>query len=224
MKSARCSQAGEPRMGGGEAAFGRRARAARATDGRCASSARVKSCSSSRPISGDFSEAGEVEIVLRQQHEARQRQQVLDREFLAEVQPVDARHLDALALQRAHQCVHELVAPAHQHHEVAGMQQLALARAALLADQAPWHGRRSGGPAARAAAPARPVGRSRSVVSISASRRADQRPQLDPAGLVLAAGQVAHARPARRRRAPPRPRRTPSRRRRARRASSGTRR
>ena len=73
-------------------------------------------------------QAGEVEVVLRQQHEARHGEQVLDGELLAEVQAVDARHLDLLALQLAHQGVDELVAPADQHHEVAGMQQLALAR------------------------------------------------------------------------------------------------
>ena len=63
----------------------------------------------------------EIEIVLRQENEARHCQQILDGELLAEVEPVDTRDLDALALQRPHQRIHELVAPPHQHHEVAGM-------------------------------------------------------------------------------------------------------
>ena len=136
-----------------------------------------------------FQEAGQVEIVLRQQHEARRRQQILDGELFAQVQAVDARHFDALALQRAHQGRHELVAPPHQHHEVAGMQQLALARALLLADQALGVGGDQMGEAfvrlRQRALRAFEVGR----VGLGLGR-ADQRPQLDPAGLVLAAGQM----------------------------------
>ena len=136
-----------------------------------------------------FQEAGQVEIVLRQQHEARRRQQILDGELFAQVKAVDARHFDALALQRAHQGSDELVAPPHQHHEVAGMQQLALARALLLADQALGVGGDQMGEAfvrlRQRALRAFEVGR----VGLGL-RRADQRPQLDPAGFVLAARQM----------------------------------
>ena len=83
-----------------------------------------------------FQEACQIEIVLRQQHEAGEGQQILDRQFAAEVEPVDARHFDLLALQRFHQSDDEGIAPAHQHHEVSGIQQLAGARAPLVADQA----------------------------------------------------------------------------------------
>ena len=138
-------------------------------------------------------ESGEVEVVLRQQDEARHRQKILDGEFLAEVQPVDARHLDTLALQRAHQRVHELVASSHQHHEVAGMQLLAIARASLRADQAlGMHGDQLGQPLVGQGGPTTAAGAHdiRRVGLVLAAD--DQRPQFDPAGLVLAAGQMDH--------------------------------
>ena len=47
----------------------------------------------------------------------------------------DAGHFDVLALQGSHQRIHELVAPPHQHHEVAGVQKGSVARSPLPADQ-----------------------------------------------------------------------------------------
>ena len=168
-------------------------------------------------------QAGEVEVVLRQQREARHRQQVLDGELLAQVQPVDAGHLELLALQLADQRIHERVAPAHQHHEVAFVQQLALARAPLVADQALGMDRDQ---------PRQPLVRR----GQHAARRldggrvgldllgGDQRPELDPAGVLLAAVLVDHLARHGQGRWRPLPRRTPSRPRRARQASSGRRR
>src|SRR3981081_2292588 len=148
-----------------------------------------------------FQEARQIEIVLRQQHEARRGQKILDGELFTQVQAVDTRHLDALALQGAYQRIHELVAPPHQHHEMAGMQQLAFTRALLAADQAFGMGGDQVGAACvrqrERAAWTFQVGR----VDLGLGRT-DQRPQLDPAGLVLAAGQMGHAAP---------PRRTPER-------------
>ena len=138
-------------------------------------------------------EGREIEVILRQQDEARHRQQVLDRQFLAEIEPVDARDLDALALQRADQRVHELVAPPYQHHEMSGMQRLAVAGAPLLTDQSlGMHRNQAGQPFVRqgmrrACAGAFDV---RGVGLVLAG--GDQRPQLDAAGFVLAAGQVDH--------------------------------
>ena len=88
-----------------------------------------------------------------------------------------------LALQRAHQRIHELVAPAHQHHEVAGMQQLALARAPLLADQALGvGGDQLRQPLVRRRQHAAPAPRRRSCRSRPSRRRpaATARPGRDP--------------------------------------------
>ena len=106
-----------------------------------------------------------------------------------------------LALQLAHQRVHELVAPAHQHHEVAGDAAARPCARAARCRSGPWHGPRSAAPAARAAASARRRGAfdGRSCRS-RPSRRADQRPELDPAGLVACGCAGGSPRPARRRR------------------------
>ena len=153
----------------------------------------MKSCSSLEPDQRRFQQARQIEIVLRQQHEARRGQKILDGELLAEVQAVDARHLDALALQGAHQRIDELVAPPHQHHEMAGMQQLAFARALLVADQALGMDGDQVARAVRAAAPARRVGlRGRSCRSRPRGALTSGHSSTRP-GCVLAAGQMGHA-------------------------------
>src|SRR3990167_5901244 len=80
-------------------------------------------------------QAGEIQVVLRQQYEARQRQQVLYRQLTSEIEAIDAGDVDAFALQLPYQCRHQGVAAAHQHHEVPGVQQLAGIGAALRTDQ-----------------------------------------------------------------------------------------
>ena len=200
-----------------------RDRAARATAGRSGSRP-AEQRFLVEPDQRRFQEACEVEIVLRQQHEARQRQQVLDRQVRS---PRSSRSTPAtsmlLALQRSHQRDDEGVAPAHQHHEVAGMQQLAGARAPLVADQALGMQRdHPGQPLVRRRQRAR-VGIEIGRVGLAPRRHAPAataRPR--PAGRCGSAG--ASRRPRRRGLAPRRPRRTPSRRRRARPPSSGTRR
>ena len=139
-----------------------------------------------------FQQAGEVEVVLRQQDEARQRKQILDRQFLAEIEPIDARHIDAGALQLADQGMHERIAPAHQHHEVAGMQKLARAGQPLVANQAfGMEGNQLGQPLVRCRQRAglagfRPIaGR----IGLALLRR-HHRPELDAAGLADAARQM----------------------------------
>jgi hypothetical protein len=59
-----------------------------------------------------FQQAGEVEVVLWQQDETRQSEQILDGELLAEIEPVDTRDVDVLAL--------ELRAPAPSRRRCAG--------------------------------------------------------------------------------------------------------
>ncbi len=139
-----------------------------------------------------FEQAGEVEVVLRQQHEARHGQQILDRELLTEIEPVDACDLDIRALELADQRIHELVAPAHQHHQMARVQELAATGAAFLADQALGvNGDQPCQPLMRCAARAAggfDVGR----VDLGLVR-GDQRPQLDPARRLLAARQMQDA-------------------------------
>jgi hypothetical protein len=159
-----------------------------------------------------FQQAGEVEVVLRQQREPRHRPEVLDGELLAQVQPVDAGHLELLALQLADQRIHERVPPAHQHHEMAFVQQLALARAPLVADQALGMDRDQ---------PREPLVRrgQHAAGRLDGGRvgldllGGNQRPELDPAGVLLAAVLVDHLRPGRGKADRGRfPRRTPSRR------------
>ncbi len=134
-------------------------------------------------------QAGEVEVVLRQQDEARHRQQVLDRELFPEIEPVDARDLDLLALQLAHQRVDEGIAPSHQHHQVSLVQQLAGTRAALPADEAlGMHRDLSRESLVRRP---RPLTRRADCGGVEVGfLGGDQRPELDPARRLLAAGIV----------------------------------
>ncbi len=65
-------------------------------------------------------QAGEAEIVLRQQQRVGQRHQVLHRRLSGQQQAIEAGDGHAARLQRAHQGAGEIVAPAHEHHHVAG--------------------------------------------------------------------------------------------------------
>ena len=137
-------------------------------------------------------QAREVEIVLRQQYEARHGEQVLDREFLAQVQTIDARDGDRGALQFAHEGADERVASPHQHHEVSGVERRSVLGAAFGSNQAPGMQRDHPRQAfVRRHRRGRRRARGCNVGRIDVQFLAlHQRPQFDPAGRLLAAGQM----------------------------------
>ena len=142
-------------------------------------------------------EAGEGQVVLRQQQRIGQRHQVLHRRLLGQHQPVEARHRHATQFQRPHQLPRELVAPADQHQDVAGRQRTPLAfqqhaARGLLPDPA---GQRVGemlGRRAQALVVVRHLPGWRRVVGVGQRR---QRPQLDRAGVVGTVGVVGERLP-----------------------------
>ena len=78
-------------------------------------------------------QARQVEVVVGEQHEAAQRDQVHDRDLLAQHHPVDAGHGDAAAFQRADQLLDEARAPAHEDQDVLRAHRPALGREDLAA-------------------------------------------------------------------------------------------
>ena len=112
---------GEPIRG---AAFRRVRRRARAVE-RAAQSeparpcARPNSCVLVQPDQRRLQQRGELQVVLGQQQRVAERQQVLHRDLLDQLQAVHAADRHVAFLQRAHQPLHEGGAAADQHQDVA---------------------------------------------------------------------------------------------------------
>ena len=70
-------------------------------------------------MSGETSSVGEIEVVERLNREADRRQQILDRQRLVQMQPVDARHRHALGVEPGDDQRSQLRPAAHQDHDVA---------------------------------------------------------------------------------------------------------
>ena len=68
-----------------------------------------------------FEHTGEGQVVRRQQHEIGQRHQVHHGELRAHRHAVHARDRHVTGLQRPHELIDKGRAPAHQHHDIAGL-------------------------------------------------------------------------------------------------------
>jgi hypothetical protein len=128
---------------------------------------------------------GQRQVVMRLQRETADGDEVLHGDVVGEQKPVGARHRNAAILQRPRQRMDETVALAHQHHDVARADGPALAFQHLtVADPAgDGAGDRLGKTCGRGRGM---IDRLRPVVRLVDRDRAERRPQLDIARLVLA--------------------------------------
>jgi len=66
-----------------------------------------------------FQKAGQRQVIVRHQQDAAKRDQILDRDIIAEHQTVDTGDRYAKACQFAHQGMHEVASAAYQEEDVA---------------------------------------------------------------------------------------------------------
>ena len=141
---------------------------------------------------------GQGQVVFAIQHRLDQRQQILDRQFPGQGQPIRARHRHAQGFQVANQTPGQFIALAHEDENVSGRDRT---RGAAVAPRQPFLGDHAAdfGRQTRGETPLRMIRRGRidwfgPMRFLGFFLRLDQRPEIDPRRIARAMGGVADRR------------------------------